>query len=85
MVLLSIGTTATKVVDPNPNRKEVHITNQDTADEVVRASISSADVAVSAHVAYNRETIVIRGPMAQLAIWVISDTATTAVTVSEVF
>ena len=84
MVLLSIGVTAMKVVDPNINRKEVHITNQDTADEVIRAHENSAEVATSAHVAYNRETIVFRGPIAQLVIYVRAS-ASTSVTVSEVF
>lgn len=80
----SISTTPQKVVDPNPNRKEVHIINQDSDDQTLRAETNKEDLANSALIAYNRETIVFRGPIAQLAIWCKADASCT-VNVSEVF
>jgi len=83
--LYSLGTTATLALHPNPRRKVAVITNQDTGDEAVRAHNAKEDLANQAIIAYNRESIKFTGKAAQDAIWMISDTAATAVTVSELF
>lgn len=83
--LWSFGVDAEKICDPDPKRKQVIVLNQDTGDEVLRVSESQSDVADSAITAYNRGHAIIEGEMAKGALWVISDTATTAGTVTQVY
>ena len=61
------------------------IVNLGSSDEILRASLDSTELANSAHIAFNRGFIIFRGPDAQREIRLISDTATTPVSYSEVF
>lgn len=83
MPQLSVGTTATSI-PASQGRTKLFITNEGSADEVVRADEDREEVSASAHIAYNRESVKFSGPIAARRIWVISDTAATTVSYSQI-
>jgi len=87
MPLLSVGTTVSRAtnIPSAKGRREVIILNAGSSDEILRADTDPEKLSGSANVAYNRGMIKFSGPQASGEIWLISNTAATAVNYTEVF
>jgi hypothetical protein len=82
MPQLSVGTSASSI-PPRRGRYMLVVSNEGSGDEIVRVSPDPADVSTAAQIIYNREMIIIRGPLAAKGHRVISDTASTTVSYTE--
>ena len=80
---VSVGTTAVVMFYGHEKRKTAVVTNEGTADEIVRIHYDNGQLASSAIPIYNRETYRISGKYAKSTWWVLSDTASTKVTWSD--
>jgi hypothetical protein len=85
MGTLSPGTTVIEAVKANPRRVAVIFTNEGSSDEVVRVDEDREDTSTSGNIIYNRESIKFKGRIAKNRLWIVSDTASTTVGVTEVF
>lgn len=83
MPIVSVGVTATRLIYGHAGRKTLVLTNEGSADEIVRIYHNRTEVPTSAVILYNRETYRITGAYAKMEWWAISDTATTDVSVTE--
>ena len=83
MPQVSAGLTPVVIFYGHEKRKTAVVTNEGTADEIVRIHYDNGQLATSAITIYNRETYRISGKYAKSTWWILSDTAATPVTWSD--
>lgn len=84
MPQVSAGVAVIELCPANEERTQVNVHNEGSGT-VVRVDKNKELASVSANIMYYQDSLTFRGPIAKKRLWVISDTATTTVSYTEVF